>query len=83
MLKKVLKPGKTNQNNSQKSAQKVFFSSKELKKVLKKVNLLKKVTQRRSLVKNLLKKVLKKEPKKVAFPKNAQKSWVLLKKVEI
>ena len=50
-----------------------------LKKGLKKVNLLKKVTQRRSLLKNLLKKVLK----KVTFPKNAQKSWVLLKKVEI
>ena len=50
-----------------------------LKKGLKKVNLLKKVTQKRSLLKNLLNKVLK----KVAFPKNTQKSRVLLKKVEI
>ena len=54
-----------------------------LKKGLKKVNLLKKVTQRRSLLKNLLKKVLKKVLNKRTFPKNAQKSWVLLKKVEI
>ena len=54
-----------------------------LKKGLKKVNLLKKVTQRRSLLKNLLIKVLKKVLKKIAFPKNAQKSKVLLKKVEI
>ena len=50
-----------------------------LKKGLKKVNLLKKVTKKRSLLKNLLNKVLK----KVAFPKNTQKSRVLLKKVEI
>ena len=54
-----------------------------LKKGLKKVNLLKKVTQRRSLLKNLLKEGLKKVLKKVAFPKNAHKSKVLLKKVEI
>ena len=54
-----------------------------LKKGLKKVNLLKKVTQKRSLLKNLLNKVLKKVLKKVAFPKNTQKSRVLLKKVEI
>ena len=54
-----------------------------LKKGLKKVNLLKKVTQKKSLLKNLLNKVLKKVLKKVAFPKNTQKSRVLLKKVEI
>ena len=34
-------------------------------------------------MKNLLNKVLKKVLKKVAFPKNTQKSRVLLKKVEI
>jgi hypothetical protein len=51
-----------------------------LKKGLKKVNLLKKVTQKRSLLKNLLNKVLKKVLKKVAFPKNTQKVGFYSKK---
>merc|ERR1719341_223121 len=68
---------------TQKSAQKSNIFQKYSKKDSKKVNLLKKVTQKRSLLKNLLNKVLKKVLKKVAFPKNTQKSRVLLKKVEI